>query len=187
MTSNDIVVKLVEALERVGVPYMVVGSYSSNMYGVARSTKDADLVVQLPNDSTQSLAAVLGGEFRLDPQAILEFNTFTTRFVVSHIATAFTIELFLLSPDAHDQERFKRRRRMPFLGTEAWLPTAEDVVIMKLRWARRAKRPKDVEDAYNVLAVQKERLDFDYIRSWCDRHETRALMEDLLSKLPQKA
>ena len=32
-----------EALERMGVPYMVAGSVASSMYGVPRTTLDADL------------------------------------------------------------------------------------------------------------------------------------------------
>lgn len=184
MTSNEVVAKLVAALERLQVHYMVVGSYSSNVYGVARSTKDADLVVQLPQGSTSVLAAALGEDFRLDPQSVLEFNTFTTRFIVSHVATAFTVELFLLSDDPHDQERFRRRRRLPFLGGEAWLPTPEDVVIMKLRWAKRAKRSKDAEDALNVLAVQSGKLDMNYIRQWCQKHETVDVLDQLLARVP---
>jgi predicted nucleotidyltransferase len=45
MTSNEAVSKVAAALEGAGIPYMLVGSYSSNMYGVARSTQDADFVV----------------------------------------------------------------------------------------------------------------------------------------------
>ena len=184
MNSNEIVAQVIQSLDRLGIPQMLVGSYSSNMYGVSRSTKDADFVIQLPNDSTRSLAAILGADFRLDPQAVLEFNTFTTRFIVSHIASAFTIELFLLSDDPHDQERFKRRVRVAFLDGTAWMPTAEDVVIMKVRWAQRGKRAKDMEDAYNVLVVQRAKLDLPYIRRWCDLHGTRQLLEDLLAKVP---
>jgi prepilin-type processing-associated H-X9-DG protein len=184
VTSNDIVAQVIRSLDQLGIPHMLVGSYSSNMYGVARSTKDADFVVQLPNDSTNSLATILGADFHLDPQAVLEFNTFTTRFIVRHITSAFSIELFLLSDDAHDQERFRRRVQVAFLDGHAWMPTAEDVVIMKVRWAQRSKRSKDMEDALNVLAVQRGRLDLAYIRRWCDLHGTRQLLEDLLAMVP---
>lgn len=187
MNSNDIVAQVIRSLDRLSIPNMLVGSYSSNMYGVSRSTKDADFVIQLPNDSTSSLAAILGADFRLDPQSVLEFNTFTTRFIVKHVASAFTIELFLLSDDPHDQERFKRRVRVAFLDGYAWMPTAEDVVIMKVRWAHRAKRMKDAEDAYNVLVVQRGKLDLDYVRRWCDLHGTRHVLDDLLSKIPPQA
>jgi hypothetical protein len=59
------------------------------------------------------------------------------------------------------------------------IPTPEDVIIMKLRWALKINRPKDRDDDRDVLAVQKGKLDMTYVESWCDRHGTRALLEDL--------
>ena len=38
---------VIEALEACGIPYMLVGSYSSNSYGVPCSTQDADFVIEL--------------------------------------------------------------------------------------------------------------------------------------------
>jgi hypothetical protein len=35
---------------------------------------------------------------------------------------------------------------------------------MKLRWALSLGRPKDAEDARGVIAVQGERLDWNYVR-----------------------
>jgi hypothetical protein len=41
VTSGDALLAVIDALESVGIPYMLVGSYSSNVYGVERSTQDA--------------------------------------------------------------------------------------------------------------------------------------------------
>ena len=60
---------------------------------------------------------------------------------------------------------------------EAWIPAAEDVVIQKLRWARR----KDLDDIVNVLIVPGKLLDWQYIRNWTDQHGTTALLEQLKS------
>jgi hypothetical protein len=43
-TGTEAVVVLVDLLQEVGIDYMLVGSFSSNFYGVARATADADLV-----------------------------------------------------------------------------------------------------------------------------------------------
>ena len=40
MTGTEVLLDLTSALESAGVPYMIVGSYSSNFYGIPRSTKD---------------------------------------------------------------------------------------------------------------------------------------------------
>ena len=41
MSSAQAVARLMESLERDGVPHMLVGALSSNLYGVPRATNDA--------------------------------------------------------------------------------------------------------------------------------------------------
>lgn len=188
MMSVELVTRVIETLERNGIPYMVVGSFSSNSYGRPRSTKDADLVVELGGQSISQAMAGLGSDVSIDPQMSFESITSTLRYKLFHKATAFTVEIFLLSDDPHDRKRFERRVRRD-LGNDksAWLPTAEDVVITKLRWSKQGRRPKDVEDARDVLAVQSGKLDLPYIRQWADVHGTRELFEKLLVEIQRLA
>ncbi|MEW6250210.1 MAG: hypothetical protein AB1716_06165 [Planctomycetota bacterium] len=184
MTGNDAVLRMIAALEAGGVPYMLVGSYSSNAYGVARATQDADFVVQLPADAVVRLRTELGAEFRFDPQMSFETVTATTRHIVHVVGSHFKIELFLLRDDAYARERFARRREENYLGRRVFLPTPEDVVVTKLRWSRQGKRPKDLDDARNVIAVQGNRLDWDYMHRWCEVHGTRGLLDELRRSIP---
>jgi hypothetical protein len=160
---------------------MAVGSFSSNVYGQPRSTKDADFVLELGDQSVNAVLAELGQDFVLEPQMSFETITATSRYRVCHRHSAFLLELFLLSDDPHDRERFERRIRGEIGGRAVYVPTAEDVVVTKLRWSRAGKRQKDVDDVLGVLRVQSGRLDLDYIRRWCDRHGTRALFDQLLA------
>ena len=114
--ATDIVLAVVAALEKLAIPYMLVGSYSSNIYGRPRSTKDADFVVQLGSSSLTALMAELGTEFDVDPQMSFESVTGTMPHIVSHRSSIFKIELFLLSSDEHDRSRFDRRRRVAVAG-----------------------------------------------------------------------
>jgi hypothetical protein len=119
----------------------------------------------------------LGKGFSLNPQMSFETITATTRFELRHVRSGFKIELFLLSDDPHDIERFQRRRRDSVMGRVIWLPTPEDVIVTKLRWSQAGKRTKDVDDVRNVIAVQGERIDWEYVQRWCDVHGTRELLE----------
>jgi hypothetical protein len=47
---------------------MIVGSYSSNFYGIPRSTKDADLVVNLDQADWKKLSAILPAGLELEQQ-----------------------------------------------------------------------------------------------------------------------
>lgn len=185
MTAVEFVTRIIGAFEKLAIPYLTVGSFSVNVYGDPRSTKDADFVVQMDNTPITRLMAELGGDFELEAQMRFETITATSCQRIFHRDTAFMIELFLLSDEAHDRERFARRVRGNVGGVQAWVPTAEDVVITKLRWSRQGNRQKDVDDVQNVIDIQLPKLDLPYIRHWCDQHGTRSLFERLLLESQQ--
>jgi hypothetical protein len=186
MESWQYVVALIESLESEGIGYMVVGSLSASVYGLTRSTKDADFVLQLGERTLQDVLQNLGPEFKLERQLSFETNTGTTRQRIFVGDNAFLIELFRLSDDAHDLERFARRQfhLVAALARKVWVPTAEDVVITKLRWISTANRPKDREDVATVLAVQRDKLDWNHIYRWCDVHGTRGIADELRASVP---
>lgn len=170
---------MLDILNREEVPYMIVGSFSSNRYGVPRATHDADIVVRIEKNNWSKLLAELPAGFEVDPQASFEAITATLRHVIEIPSIPFTIELFGLSPDEHDLMRFARRKKLTLLGRDAYLPTAEDVIIQKLRWSRGANRSKDYADAVAVMQVQGSmRLDWAYIASWCEIHQTTTLLNE---------
>ncbi len=89
--------------------------------------------------------------------------------------------------DPHDLSRFERRRSFPSeqLGINAVIPTAEDVIVMKLRWLAVANRGKDRDDIRDVIAVQgDEILDWDYKHHWTNEHKTRELLDEIRASIP---
>ncbi|HEY0456761.1 MAG TPA: hypothetical protein VGE41_10330 [Verrucomicrobiae bacterium] len=89
---------------------MLVGAFSSNYHGIPRSTKDADFVVQLDAPLTPEFSVKLGPEFQAEPQFSFETNTGAQRQEFRVQGTIFKVEIFRLSDDGHDQERFRRRQ-----------------------------------------------------------------------------
>lgn len=180
--------KVIETAERLGLGYMLVGGLSSMAYGIPRATKDADLVMAVGPKDLDLLAEELGGEFTLDPQGTFEMVTGTLRHHLRVTDTSFEIELFLLSSDPHDQSRYERRVPVQLdhlNGVVASIPTAEDVIIMKLRWYQIAQRGKDREDIRDVLAVQgDDAFDWEYIHRWTAEHGTRELLDEIRASIP---
>lgn len=170
---------LLDALNELGLDYMVVGSFSSNRYGVPRATKDADFVLRIVAEERERLFAQLPPAFKVDPQVSFEMVTGTWRQIIQVPEIPFMIELFELSSDAHDQSRFSRRKKLTLLSRESWLPTPEDVIVQKLRWSKGAKRTKDFDDAVAVMGVQGEAtLDWPYIEKWCAEHGTLEVLAE---------
>ena len=182
MTSNRVVLEMATALRGAGVPYMIVGSYSSNMYSVPRSTKDAYFVIELTASSINDIVSRLGTGFMLDPQMSFETITGTMRYKIRHADVVFTVELFLLSDDPYDRSRFNRRVEQAFEDSRVFVASAEDVIVNKLRWRRR----KDLEDVANIIAMQSVSLDWEYIHRWCDTHGTRELLASVVAMVPKQ-
>jgi len=180
VNSETILLSVIDALTTADVPYLLAGSFSSNYYGIPRSTHDADFVIELQGRSIMSLQPHLGPALRIDPQVEFETVTGTRRNVVTARGVAFEVELFRLSDDPHDQERFRRRRAVALLGRNISLPSPEDVIITKLRWLRE----KDRQDIAGVIAVQGKSLDWGYVYRWCDQHGTRRTLEEIRHTLP---
>jgi hypothetical protein len=178
------VLAVIDLLEAEQIPYMLVGSFSSNFYGIPRSTEDGDLVIELAGRSLASFRQRLSAPFQFDPQTTFENATGTQRNVIAVKGSAIKVELFRLSSEPHDQERFRRRVAVRYLDRHVVLPTPEDVVITKLNWLKLLRRDKDRDDVRNVVAVQAENLDWPYIHRWCDTHGTRQLLEEIRRSIP---
>ena len=180
MNGEQATAHVLSQLAEFGIEHMLVGAFSSNAYGVARATKDADIVVEFKEIQIVEFCDNLDVGFVLDRQMMLEGFTGSSRNVVKHSQSGFDIELFRLNDDDHHQERFARKKRhlIGELNIETWIPTAEDVVIQKLRWARR----KDLDDVVNVLSVSGKLLDWEYVKRWTDEHGTPDLLEQLRSE-----
>jgi hypothetical protein len=179
--SLEITTLVVAALSRCDVPHVMVGSFARNFHAFPRSTKDADIVLAVDAAGLNRFEIELGRDFSLDPQTTFETNTGTFRHILIHKATEFKTELFLLSSDAFDQERFRRRLATSFNGHRTFVLTAEDVIVTKLRW----HRPKDVEDIRDVIAVKNAVLDRDYIHRWTEIHGTGAKLDEIVRTIPE--
>jgi hypothetical protein len=155
---------------------MLVGSFSSNFYGIPRATKDADLMIQISHEQRRSFLAKLPTEMKVDPQMTFETATATTKTLIYGESIGFEIELFDLSDDLN---RFARRTLVSYMDQMFYLPTAEDMILQKMRWYKKAFRGKDLEDAQSVYLVQKAYLNWNYIMRWAKQHGTFVEMQAL--------
>ncbi len=183
MNVESLAVLVVEACEASQVDYMMTGAFAYGVYAIPRSTKDVDVVIALPEPSTlDQIIRQLDDQVDFGGQVKFDTHTWGRRHVgVVREQRQLQVELFELFDDPFVMAQFERRRqfRSPQLMKEIWVPSAEDVIVQKLRWAR----PKDLQDALDVIAVQgTESLDLDYIREWCGKHASTGHLEDALAK-----
>jgi hypothetical protein len=170
MTPTEIVRATLGAIASSGLDYVLVGAFATGYHAFPRSTKDADFVVGAPLGAISHIAPHFPPTFHVDPQPQMEMLTGTYRWIIRVDGTEFRVEIFHLGGDPHHEVIFHRRVAVdtPEFGGKVWVPTAEDLVIQKLRWGR----PKDTEDARNILSVQGNAIDFAHIETWCAQHGT---------------
>ena len=182
MTDDAISRAALDAIVAAGVEYVLVGGLAVIAHTFPRTTLDVDFVVAAPLGAITRIAAHFPPGFHVDAQPQMELLTGTYRWIVEVEGSTFRVEIFHLAEDPHHQELFRRRLAMPLPGfaQTVWIPTAEDLVIQKLRWARR----KDLDDAQNILAVQGEAIDYAHIETWCARHGTLARLAEVRAGIP---
>jgi hypothetical protein len=154
-------------LNRLGLPYMLTGAVAVTYYGEPRATHDIDVVILLaPTDITRIKAALEPG-FSVDVESIKAALREGSMFNAIHEETGLKVDFWMLKGGEYDRSAFARRVRVRLLGTEMFLPAAEDVIITKLDWHRLSGIDKHYFDARGVAAVQKGHLDTTYIERWC--------------------
>jgi len=83
MNPEEILQLILSKLDQYGIPYMITGSFASNMHGVPRSTYDADVVIEaigMPATWEQALKMVRKGGTVLEfggcpPETEIKVNT----------------------------------------------------------------------------------------------------------------
>lgn len=186
MTVEQLAITVIQACKAESCDHMLTGAFAYNFYGIPRSTKDVDIVVDVSSSKgIKSLIERLEPEIEFPGQVQFDTLTWGRRHIGTPVSnTILQIELFELFDDPFVKEQFSRRKSfmLPQIGIETWIPTPEDIIVQKLRWGR----PKDLEDARDVLAVEgPESLDMPYIENWCATHGTTARLEDSLSRIPE--
>lgn len=161
------VVHLLESLE---VPYMVVGSVASSHHGRPRATHDADIVIDpTPNALDRLVGRLEQLGYYVNRDRAREALSSRRQFNVIDVESAAKIDLILRKDRAFSREEFERRRRTEISeGVHVDLATAEDTIVSKLEWARRAgESEKQLADASGILDVSRA-LDRDYVARWAE-------------------
>jgi hypothetical protein len=148
---------------------MVTGSLASTHHGRPRSTHDVDLVIDPQPGVVGELVALLhDAGFYVNAETATAAMARRRQFNAIHTASGVKLDLIVRKDRPHSVEELSRRCLTEIGGgTPVMLASAEDCILSKLEWARRAGRSeKQLADVAGVLEVQGDRLDLSYIDCW---------------------
>lgn len=116
MEQIDILRHAVEALERMNVPYLVVGSFASIAYGESRFTQDIDIIAAFQlKHVDELLTAFPPDDFYLSEAAIRDAIRTSLQFNVIHPSSGNKIDFILPRADEWATVRMARRRPVRLL------------------------------------------------------------------------
>jgi hypothetical protein len=181
MTEQELLADTLQRLNRAGISYMLTGSMASNYWGIPRTTHDLDFVIQLPSAAIPKLVEAFREVFAIDEQSVRDAYRPPHQFNVIDERSALKVDFWLLKPEPFERLMFSRRVKRPLFGQDAWLATAEDVILHKLVWNRISPSDRQLGDCAGIVAVQSGQLDLDYMKQEAAELELREDLERLLS------
>ncbi len=184
----DVTLRVTQVLGDLDIPYFITGSLASALYGVARTTQDADIVADLKEEHVERLVAALQDEFYIDEEAVRKAVRERRSFNLIHLATMFKVDIFVCRAEGFDRSRLSRRVALvvgpdPKAKAKTYFATPEDAVLAKLDGNEKGGRISDRQwqDVLGMLKVSGQRLDVEYMRVWADRLGVADLLERALA------
>lgn len=160
--------RVLGALEREGVRYLVVGGVAVVLHGYLRTTADLDLVVGLEAENVRRAVGVFR-ELGFEPRVPVALEAFADpaerrRWVVEKSATVFTlwhpgepgfvVDLFVEEPFEFES-RYRRAATARLGEASVRVLSVDDLVEMK----RATGRPQDLRDAEALIALRDAKED----------------------------
>jgi hypothetical protein len=162
---GGVLARVVAALDRADVPYMITGSVASASWGAPRATQDIDIVIAPVLGSLQRLLAEFPTEkYYVSREAALDAYGRESLFNVIDFETGWKIDLVMRKARPFSQTEFDRRIKETLFGQEVFVATAEDVLLAKLEWAKLGASERQLEDVAGIL--RRQELDREYIQKW---------------------
>ncbi|MDH4155332.1 MAG: hypothetical protein OEV01_16260 [Nitrospira sp.] len=185
MELHELLDRLVSALERLQIPYLITGSVAAMAYGEPRLTNDIDVVVDINESHVNGLLTQFpANEFYLDDEAIRDALLRKGQFNIIHPASGLKIDVMVQQGTAFERSRFRRARLVHFTGQHGGRFAApEDVILKKMEYYREGGSEKHLRDIAGIMKVSAGSIDEVYIGQWADQLGTRDIWEAMLRRL----
>lgn len=155
-------IRAIDAIDEVGLRYAIVGGLAAGAWGVNRSTRDADLYVELSSAGRQRLKPALESrEFEV-PAMEEELRTFGV--FRSRSADGVFVDIFDAVGPLGDA-LLEHRREIDVFDRKLWVTAPEELFLLKAF----SDRARDFEDLVSLASIPKLQLDLEYIQSWARR------------------
>ena len=186
MTPPDILLALkplINTFNRSSIPYYIGGSLASSIYGMPRTTLDADIVADIKTNQIKTLKNNLEKEYYIDENMIEVAITNSSSFNLIHLETSVKIDVFVYKDNAYQKNVIERSVEDTLVENEQSskfrFATPEDIIINKLAWYKMGGKVSERQwlDILGVIKIQRDSLDKKYLKKWSIKLELIKLLE----------
>lgn len=179
ISQKEILLKVIKTLNQLKIPYMLTGGTVTNLYGRPRTTHDADFVVDIKKGQEEKFYRAFKDDFLIDRDSISQAIKKSYQFDMLAKKGLFKIDFWILKDTPFAKEEFKRRVKEKIAGVLTCVISPEDFIITKLNLFKDWGASRHFEDVKGVYEVQKEKLDFEYLKKWLTHFFTKKVFEKI--------
>lgn len=179
MNEDDVVLSVIGRLESLGLEYMLVGSYASNVWGRPRSSHEAEIVLRITPGDDGRIYEAFRNDYVLEPEALRRDVERGSMFNLIPQSGLFKVDMIPVRKTPYAREEFERRRSARAFGRTLRVASPEDTILYKLVWYRNGGEVsgRQMEDARDVWAVPRGALDEPYLEKWAGDLGVRDLLD----------
>jgi hypothetical protein len=159
--------KLVTALDKEEIEYMLVGGYAMSFYNRYRYTADIDCVLLMHPQQVDELI----NHFPEWKFAAKDFESSAKRigfFNLTDFESGVRFDFILYSVTDYNWTAYQRKKKVVTEdGTICFISSPEDLVIAKLKWAQASGSQRQLDDI--KFLVDNLDLDREYLSRWTNR------------------
>jgi hypothetical protein len=185
MEQLDILRHAVEALERMKVPYVIVGSIASIAYGESRFTQDIDMIAAFEmKHIDELLTSFPQDEFYLSESAIRDAIRTSFQFNVIHPTSGNKIDFILPRGDQWASIQMGRGRPVRlFPDRDVMIAAPEDVILGKLWYFAEGGGDRHLRDIAGILRVTGDGVNRSEVERWATKLGYLEIWQQILAKV----
>lgn len=148
---------ILQTLNQIGAPYMIIGAFAGTIYGITRVTYDIDIVVDLADEHVEALSRAYPlPRYYADPEMIRNSIEMGIMFNIIDTNRGEKADLVPLSGTSSYEYAFQNRIRKTVSITgakpfEVWVARPEDVIIGKFKAWVEGRSRKHETDIYEMM------------------------------------